>query len=259
MRIFIEIAAILVLLGFGWRMRSDNRLLDAESANLRRWIEHNYWLRLGAPQASYSEMKLLESACKTIVTAYESGHTNGLEKYYGTVKRLELGVTIDNTEEVWNGLYRELHDSFLWTRYLLDFDTETDFAYFLKVNYDLSMYHGERLADRQSFELLTKVEELILDTLLRYRDKFKRAGKDDCAKVAEQYLQLLERHIESGDGFTRKGVRNIVWLNTEYVRAVRPGFEISKFSSVRLARSYVLGLIKTGYTPKWLDVEYPLK
>ena len=102
------------------------------------------------------------------------------------------------------------------------------------------------------------VECLALGVLQKYCKKFHDEGRGDLEKAAERYLELWIARIESIDGLTRQCVWQAMRKNTIYNKVVFPGHEWTDDQGVLHIRQIVRGLIRSGYTPKWLDVDFPL-
>ena len=95
----------------------------------------------------------------------------------------------------------------------------------------------------------------ILMQLHEYRDKFEREGKSEFLPVAERLIAEWVEQIESERGFTREYARsqkNGLW------RLVERG-EVTEEVLMENVRIYPLLLQeRCGYTPKWLDAEFPV-
>ena len=95
---------------------------------------------------------------------------------------------------------------------------------------------------------------LLLKQLQGYRDKFEREGKGEFISTVERLAADWIDQIESEKGFTREYARsqkNGLW------RLVEKG-ELTEEALMANVRSCVQPLKeRCGYTPKWLDVEFP--
>ena len=149
-------------------------------------------------------------------------------------------------------------ETFLRTEQLQDFSCVDDFERFALVNTEVSMYYGRLHLRGREFEVLTCIEELAFLRFRKYMEKFHAEGKTDLEQMARHFMDLWIAHIESPDGFTRLGVRGMIRQQTELVDAARPGCGMSRKGAISLGRGMTRGLISCGYTPKWLDVDFPL-
>ena len=148
-------------------------------------------------------------------------------------------------------------DTFLRTERLLDFEDVGEFERFAWANTEMSMYYGSLYIRGREFEVLTCVEELTFLRFRKYKEKFHAEGKKDLEQAAQRFMDLWIAHIESPEGFTRIGVRGTIKKQTELVDAARPGCGMSQKGAISLGRVMTRGLIRCGYTPKWLDKDFP--
>ena len=148
-------------------------------------------------------------------------------------------------------------DTFLRTERLLNFEDVGEFERFAWANTEMSMYYGRLYIREKSFEVLTCVEELTFLRFRKYKEKFHAEGKKDLEQAAQRFMDLWIAHIESPEGFTRIGVRGMIRQQTELVDAARPGCGMSKKGAISLGRAMSMGLVRNGYTPTWLDKEFP--
>lgn len=149
-------------------------------------------------------------------------------------------------------------NSFLRTERLYDFDRVDDFERFAWVNTEVAMYYGRLYLRGKDFEILTCIEEFSFLRFKNYKEKFHSEGKKDLEQVAQRFMDLWIAHIESPEGFTRIGLRGLVRQRTELDEAVRPGGGVSQKAVIEFGRGMARGLVSCGYTPKWLDVDFPL-
>ena len=120
------------------------------------------------------------------------------------------------------------------------------------------MYYGRLHMREKLFEFPISMEYLTFLRFRKYKEKFHSEGKKDLEQVAQRFMDLWIAHIESPEGFTRIGVRGMIKQQTELVDAARPGCGMSKKGAVSLCRAMSMGLVRCGYTPKWLDKDFPL-
>ena len=148
-------------------------------------------------------------------------------------------------------------DSFLRTERLLDFACVDDFERFAWVNTEVSMYYGRLYLRGRNFETPICIEYLTFLRFRKYKEKFLAEGKKDLEQVAQRFMDLWIAHIESPEGFTRIGLRGLIRQRTELDEAVRPGSGVSHEDVIEFGRGMTMGLVRCGYTPKWLDKDFP--
>lgn len=149
-------------------------------------------------------------------------------------------------------------DAFLRTERLLDFENSEEFKRFAWVNTEVSMFYGRMYIRGKEFEMPISIEYLTFLRFRKYKEKFHAEGKPDLEQVAQRFMNLWIAHIESPEGFTRIGLRGLIRQRTELDEAVQPGGGVSHEDVIEFGRGMTRGLISCGYTPKWLDKEFPL-
>ena len=149
-------------------------------------------------------------------------------------------------------------DAFLRTGRLLDFGDAEEFERFAWANTEVSVFYGGLYLREKRFEMSLCVEYLTFLRFRKYREKFHAEGKNDLEQMALRFIDLWIAHIESPEGFTRRAVRGMIRQQTELVDAHRPGCGMSKKGAISLGRAMSMGLVRNGYTPKWLDKDFPL-
>lgn len=148
-------------------------------------------------------------------------------------------------------------DSFLRNERLHDFENPEEFKRFAWVNTEVSMFYGRMYIRGKEFRIPISIEYLTFLRFRKYKEKFHAEGKNDLEQVAQRFMDLWIAHIESPEGFTRIGLRSLVRQRTELDEAIRPGGGVSHEDVIEFGRGMTRGLISCGYTPKWLDKEFP--
>jgi len=208
--------------------------------------------------ATYAEKMLFKSVCDAVMAVGADASSAGLSDYRDFLVSHGPDISAGNVESLGDAMRKTFHESFLFAKGLRAFETAIDFDNFAHVNFSLAMYYGELDIRRGQFEPLTAIEYLAYEKFKGYEELFRTEGRTDLVRIASDYLRRMTEHIESQSGFTLQAARHIVLLNTEYAEVMRPGSGLSKTSAIRLGRAYVNGLVNVGYTPKWLDEEYPV-
>lgn len=207
---------------------------------------------------SYWERQVLNSIKDTISSTCFRECSQGLQNYAKIIGEFPQSPSSDDWTVMERALHDELHKAFLRSQALFEFENARQLEGYLRVNYDLALYFGYRSVAQREFEILPVYENLPYATLMKYREKYAELGRRDLLVVVERYLAKLIDHIESPEGFTRVGARQQVLLNTELANTLRPGTGVSHESALKIGRAIALGLVNCGYTPKWLDEEFPL-
>ena len=154
-------------------------------------------------------------------------------------------------------LLSPFNSGFLRTNELQEFSRVEDFECFAWANIEVAMFFGRSCFRGKEFEIPICIEYLTFLRFRKYKEKFHAEGKKDLEQVAQRFMDLWIAHIESPEGFTRIGVRGMIGQQTELVDAARPGCGMSQKGAISLGRAMSMGLVRNGYTPKWLDKEFP--
>lgn len=114
---------------------------------------------------------------------------------------------------------------------------------------------GIMVKSKASDDDLCLLDPRFLELLQSYRDRFRKAGKTECFEVVERYIAEWIEHIESENGFTRAYARKTAKIGQHWIRLG----ELTPKDIRNQERGSVHELQKRcGYTPKWLDEEFPV-
>ena len=147
--------------------------------------------------------------------------------------------------------------NFLRTDTLQGFTRVEDFECFAWANIEVAMFFGRSCFREKSFEIPISIEYLTFLRFRKYKEKFHIEGKKDLEQMAQRFMDLWIAHVESPEGFTRIGLRALVRQRTELDEALRPGGGVSRKAVIEFGRGMTMGLVRCGYTPKWLDKDFP--
>lgn len=190
-----------------------------------------------------------ESAYRKAADAYQARDMIAL--------RTALPLCNNCPVEIEKILLSPFNRSFLRTDTLQEFTRVEDFECFAWVNIEVAMFFGRSCFREKSFEIPISIEYLTFLRFRKYKEKFHAEGKKDLEQVARRFMDLWIAHIESPEGFTRIGARGMIRQQTELVDAARPGCGMSQKGAISLGRGMTMGLVRCGYTPKWLDKDFP--
>ncbi len=243
-------------------------VLSYLNAGLRRDLRQKNDMLRGAtiekfrrswPVGTYAEDLMFVRSCNEILSVVSNGQCAALNDYALTLLRLPHLPETGSCRDAENALRKSFYDAFLWRGdRLLEFDSVQALDVYFRVNLDLMIHYANLDIREGRFEVLPAKECLALKTLTDYTKKFKAEGKVEFQQTTAAYLSTLTEHIESSDGFTRRCAHYTVGLNTDLANVIRPGTGISGESGLKLGRAIAQGLVNCGYTPKWLDKEFPL-
>ena len=90
-----------------------------------------------------------------------------------------------------------------------------------------------------------------------YMKKFGAEGKTELERAARAFYDEWCEQVESKDGYTRRHMWSQMGAYL-YTRKHRPDLWLSNRQIMKIVRHEADALIKRGgYTPKWLDEEFP--
>lgn len=248
------IVAAVVLLIMNSGLKTELRKRD-ESCRVALVEKFRSSWRVG----SYAEDSMFVRSCKDILSVVSNGVCSALGDYADALSGEGHSLKIGNCRSAENALETVFNDSFLWRGgRLLEFDSISALDAYFRINFELMIHYGNLDIRNGNFETLPPKESLTLKTLNDYKEKFQKEGKPECEHLVDLYLKSLIEHIESPDGFTRIGARYVVGMNTDLANAMKPGRGVNRESAVKIGRAVVQGLVRCGYTPRWLDEEFPL-
>jgi len=153
-------------------------------------------------------------------------------------------------------LVRVFEDSSFRTNGVYRFSSGEELDGFLQFHLEAAVFLGQlRLHSRGYGYEASQVEGLVLRSLKTYRDHYVKINRPDLREVVCRHLEHWLHLIESEDGVARLAARRLLAYELERVKIIG---DITHEDAVRAARSHAQGLIQCGYTPRWLDAEFPL-
>ncbi len=201
------------------------------------------------------EFKLL---CMMIVQAARDEQIKALDDYAEVL----LELCADSDGAVWENAKTKLGNVF--DRSFLRCDPFTEFASpkemkrYLNVILAIAKFFGDLDVNRNNLTFAENKETLTYQRLQQVVRRCVSERRMDQLAVAEECLKHWIEHIESSDGFALKAARFVFRFDMEFLPRTRPEVRVSQADALRHARSMAIGLIRCGYTPKWLDEEFPV-
>lgn len=101
----------------------------------------------------------------------------------------------------------------------------------------------------------SSVEALVYRGLKSYEAHYAETRETDFQSVVSSHLRRWICSIESRSGVSRIAAYRILAYELERLKEIG---DITYEDAVRAARSHAQGLINCGYTPKWLEEDFPL-
>lgn len=197
----------------------------------------------------------LSSICVEIFNACTNSHYAVFDAYVDNLRQVCGDATLADKVD-WKRIESVLrhcaHEGFLFPAHPLRFESAGEFAKFIQVNFDLCYLCGSLNVRRNEFEKAQFIEGLVLSRLYQLKADCTNESDVCYSRIADKYLSQWIEHIESADGFSRAFAEYSLRLNTEYANALWPGKGLPREKALQCARAAAIGLIKSGYRPKWL-------
>ncbi len=222
---------------------------------------------LGQPIAKESENEL-KAFFVQVTDAYTNRNYEIVRKQIANVPETLYDVTRQVYQDAINPFCTVFMDEVLWksggfleSLPLPVFENAQELSTYLRVNTDVALFLGRTFIKRKEWiHPLDFLESAALMQLGRYRRMYLHEGKSDHVEVVDRFTHEWQQHIESEDGFTRQYMWHVVdrYVYEREHREIswkrhRLDTWLSKEQIFRIARSEAEGLIKHGYTPKWID------
>ena len=232
---------------------------EREDLSARERVAAAVWKRhLPRSIPSGTEQDDLSQIYRRIAIAYANGQIGVLRDCSSLLG--DRVVEIDRL--LYNSMVRVARDS-IYQNFLLgremknvgDFPSSEDFAAYLALNIEMVRLLGSSEARRHEPQNAADwMEGILLRRLTEYRQKCLDLGMREYAMVAERFRDEWIADIESEDGLTRLKMRCLLPILRERCKMTGKSEE----DAIKGVRSYALCVINAGYTPKWLNEEFPL-
>lgn len=207
------------------------------------------------------EMRTYLQIVGDIVTAYSNGQEKAMYEAVARFPKSVYDLRGDDHHRVELSLARMWCNERIWVRKngLKEYASAEDFEHTMRVSMALARIYGSFIVDSglTADNTIVSIECGTLERLQKYKDKFVWEGRSDCLQATERLLAEWIAQIESENGFVRAYMRSQD-QGLRRMRLVERG-ETTENELRRCVRGGVYPLQKLcGYTPKWLDEEFPL-
>lgn len=197
---------------------------------------------------SAEKKKEIADLFRKIADAYQNENVELMREYISLMSPDYCALPADVRNEVEAPF--EFKKRFLWSEELKSFSKADDFERFARINIEAALFVGE-MGVLLRRDLGAYVEGTVLVRLIQYKKKFAKEGLSELEKSADKFISYWTSFIDSDNGFTKRCAEFIVAHN-ELIKFIRPDEAKTREESLRSARSFVQGLIRCGYRPKWL-------
>lgn len=187
---------------------------------------------------------------ENLLHAYTNGQYTAMRTVMETIPAVVTNMPERDFSEAVNPLRTALKSRFLFADDLQPFAGADDFEAFARLNLDVIRFLGDIYIRRGGNSRLPLVSESqTLKQFMRWKDLFHQQNDLDGERVADTFIAEWVGQIESDNGFTRRYMRFQVNLQRSLVQEGKMTLdELSHY-----VKSYADGLIRLGYTPKWLS------
>ena len=256
----VVLVAIMGFIALGWlhgkgeQNRRHEGFVFPQSA-----LERKLAKRIGLvypPQYNMSEAQSneLASALEAISRAYDGGEVKQLRDRMQACPQTMTNISDWVFVALSRPLCKNFGERFLMAEPMKDFTELNDFKNYVELNFEMARFFGGIDLARGGYSgYLILLDKCTLKQLKRYKDKFHTEGQKELEACADKYIAEWIDQIESENGFTRKYMRFQVRLQYGRVEEERMTYE----QLLDAVRDYATGLVRGGYTPKWLDEEFP--
>ena len=147
-------------------------------------------------------------------------------------------------------------DEGLSARPLADFTSVAAFTSYMRLNFELTHFFYV-VQTQRAYPPNKYNDPNMLYQLRCYMKKFSSEGKTELERAARAFYDEWCEQVESKDGYTRQYMWDLMG-DYLYTRKHRPDLWLSNRQIMKIVRHEADSLIKRGgYTPKWLDEEFP--
>ena len=195
----------------------------------------------------------LVSAYRELYVAYTNSDVDAMQDCMSRMPSTVSNVLARILLVAEGDFYESVWSTFLTSTNLVEFANVEDVRRYFQVNLLAVRFLGDTDLRRRSYSGLISIERRVLKKLNCYKEKFHNETRTDMEACIDGFIAQWVEHIESEKGYTRMYMRSQVALQCDHV--LKDGWSQERLLDA--IRRYADGLIRVGYTPKWLDEEFP--
>ena len=196
-------------------------------------------------------------ASNEIATVYrqieEAYNCGDLEKMRLSMRALPDAAT-NMPDRLFGKLSLPVHDilmgDFLNPNSTREFKAVQDFERYAELNVELATFWGNVFLKREHYDgPVGFLDCAVLEKLQIYKRMFHSESRVDCEKCVDGFIDRWHDQIELPNGF----LRQFMWfeVDLQWVRYNEGLITAEQLS--KEVKEYALGIIRLGYTPKWLS------
>lgn len=247
----IGIAILLVKLDAERRAVRESRC-ESSAVHGNEW--HDGPMKRYLPPTA-EELLCYRGITDALVAAYSNGMENAMLERAKSFPPAVYGLRGEDRRKVILPINLVWFDEWIRNKDLQEFSSAKEFGRRMRIKLSFARVYGEFLVrSGMKDAILEEIECRALRKLKKYEDKFQKEGKLDFLSAAEGLLSAWVGQIESENGFTRCYIRD---YNQRMQWVIKRGESTPEALRLHI-RSCVNSFQRfCGYTPKWLDEEFP--
>ena len=185
-----------------------------------------------------------------IADAYANGDGNGMRTCMGNLPDVVTNMP-DRLFSALSAPVREkLLNGFLNPRCILEFSSDKEFKLYVRNSIDLSVFWGNSYVKRDDMASpVAFIDTSVLRQLLLYKTAFHNSRHIEFEKCVDVFIDEWKCQIDSENGFTRQYM--VLQVDLQWGLYNSGNFTLESLSA--FVKEKANGLIKLGYTPKWLS------
>lgn len=236
----------------------------AESRDQRRQVtaQHSCGLALRSDEArkyvppDVEERRQYMRIVGEIVSAYSNRNEAAIIELAGRLPPVVFRLRDKDHQDFIYPISRVWTDEWSKNTVYSEFSSASEFKSCMRLFAALSRVYGGLIVKSglSASDVLVLIDCAVLERLQKYLEEYTRKGQTDYMEVAEDLIADWKGQIESERGFAREYLRS---QNRELAQLVKKG-ELSEETLREYVRSCARPLLQfCGYTPKWIEVEFP--
>jgi len=202
------------------------------------------------------ERRIIENIYREVAFAYTNGEVAVIQNSVSRLTNLVNRLAWYDYNPIVLVAERPFNERFLRNGRVMPFSSVNELSDYLNVNLAMADLLGRCGICRIGHEdTAAYVELMTFYRLNQYRDHYRKSGPERYAETVENSIARWLEHVESEEGFSRTAARRCLVYSFRRMEVVG---DITYEQAIVSARWPGLSFVKHGYTPRWLNAEFPL-
>ena len=255
LRILIVVAGILPILAGCSKSEVKAGKSDVVELRLKqRTLYEKHFLERSSLSAE--QIQELSAIHSNVLQTTQNGYAGDLKDSVFAITNHFHGVQKWNRPLFESVLERIFYESAFSSNRIEGFRSAEVFDAYLEYYSDVAVMLGQsRLRTYDYGYEASSVEALVFHKLKQYCEHYRKVNEPCYERVAEKHLERWLDFIESNEGISQCAARRLFVYEKERVEKLG---DTRYENALRAVRSLAQGLVHCGYTPRWLDEEFPL-